>query len=241
MYIRQEQLPKLKEYKYSGVDRSLLSKYVLKPFYTHVAIRAFPLSMAPNAITLSGFSFVIVNFLTLLWYTPTLDQDCPRWVYFSWAIGLFLYQTFDAVDGTQARRTRQSGPLGELFDHGVDALNTTLEVLLFAAAMNLGQGWKTVLTLFACLLTFYIQTWDEYHTHTLTLGLVSGPVEGIMTLIIVFALTAILGGSSFWQQSLCYTVGARRSSVGDVIYDVAWNEWFMIYGGLVLIFNTVQR
>lgn len=33
---------------------------------------------------------------------------------------------------------------------GVDALNTTLEVLLFAAAMNLGQGWKTVATLFAC-------------------------------------------------------------------------------------------
>lgn len=26
----------------------------------------------------------------------------PRWVYASWAIGLFLYQTFDAVDGTQA-------------------------------------------------------------------------------------------------------------------------------------------
>jgi ethanolaminephosphotransferase len=86
----------------------------------------------------------------MLWYTPTLDQDCPPWVYASWAIGLFLYQTFDAVDGSQARRTRQSGPLGELFDHGVDAVNTTLEVLLFSAAMNLGQGWKTVLTLFAC-------------------------------------------------------------------------------------------
>lgn len=31
---------------------------------------------------------------------------------------------------------------------GVDACNTVLEVLLFAAAMNLGQGWNTVLTLF---------------------------------------------------------------------------------------------
>ena len=77
-----------------------------------------------------------MNFLTLLWYNPTLDKDCPPWVYLSWAVGLFLYQTFDAVDGTQAyvillliradylanstnsRRTKQSGPLGELFDHG---------------------------------------------------------------------------------------------------------------------------
>lgn len=47
------------------------------------------------------------------------------------------------------RRTKQSGPLGELFDHGVDALNTSLEVLIFAASQNMGQGWKTVATLFA--------------------------------------------------------------------------------------------
>jgi hypothetical protein len=46
MYIRQDKLPKLKEYKYSGVDHSLVSRYVLKPFYTHVVIKCFPLSMA---------------------------------------------------------------------------------------------------------------------------------------------------------------------------------------------------
>lgn len=68
-------------------------------------------------------------------------------------MGLFLYQTFDAVDGSQARRTKQSGPLGELFDHGVDAVNTSLEVLIFAASQNLGMGWKTVMTLFACEFT----------------------------------------------------------------------------------------
>jgi ethanolaminephosphotransferase len=47
------------------------------------------------------------------------------------------------------RRTGQSGPLGELFDHGVDAVNTSLEVLIFCATMNLGQSWKTVLIQFA--------------------------------------------------------------------------------------------
>lgn len=150
VYIRQKNLEGLHRYKYAGVDHSLTSRYILKPFYNNVAIKCFPMSMAPNAITLSGFSFVVINFFTMLWYNPTLDQDMPSWVYASWAIGLFLYQTFDAVDGTQARRTHQSGPLGELFDHGVDACNTVLEVLLFAAAMNLGQSWYTVLTLFGC-------------------------------------------------------------------------------------------
>lgn len=53
---------------------------------------------------------------------------------------------------TCSRRTKQSGPLGELFDHGVDALNTSLEVLIFAGSQNMGQGWVTVAILFACVL-----------------------------------------------------------------------------------------
>lgn len=240
VYIRQDKLPRLKEYKYSGVDHSLVSRYILKPFYTNVVIKCFPMWMAPNLITLTGFGFVVANFLTLLWYTPTLDVDCPPWVYYSWSIGLFLYQTFDAVDGSQARRTRQSGPLGELFDHGVDAVNTSLEVLIFSAAMNLGQGWKTVMTLFASLLTFYVQTWDEYHTHTLTLGLVSGPVEGILTLCIIYALTGYLGGGSFWGQSLLASLHLPQPSwLPDTLYNLAWNEWYMVYGGIILVFNTV--
>jgi hypothetical protein len=46
--------------------------------------------------------FVMINFITVMWYNPNLDTDCPPWVYASCAIGLFLYQTFDAVDGMQA-------------------------------------------------------------------------------------------------------------------------------------------
>ena len=102
VYLRQASLEGLKLYKYSGIDHSLTSKYILKPFYNDIVLPCFPMGMAPNLITLSGFTFVIANLLTLLWYNPTLDQDCPSWVYYSWAVGLFLYQTFDAVDGAQA-------------------------------------------------------------------------------------------------------------------------------------------
>ncbi|KAF1809960.1 Choline/ethanolaminephosphotransferase [Eremomyces bilateralis CBS 781.70] len=241
VYIRQDKLPRLKEYKYSGVDKSLTSRYILKPFYTHVVIKLFPMWMAPNLITLSGFSFVVINFLTLLWYTPGLDTDCPPWVYASWSIGLFLYQTFDAVDGTQARRTGQSGPLGELFDHGVDSLNTSLEVLIFSATMNLGEGWRTVAVLFASLGTFYVQTWEEYHTHTLTLGLISGPVEGILTLCVIYGLTAFLGGGSFWSNSLMATLGVSKAAwIPDFIYNSAFTDWYIFYGSIMLIVNTVQ-
>lgn len=45
---------------------------------------------------------MVFNLATVLWYNPTLDQDCPAWVYASCALGLFLYQTFDSIDGMQA-------------------------------------------------------------------------------------------------------------------------------------------
>lgn len=35
---------------------------------------------------------------------------------------------------------------------GVDACNTALGVLIFAASMNLGNGWMTILSLFGCKL-----------------------------------------------------------------------------------------
>jgi phosphatidylglycerophosphate synthase len=37
---------------------------------------------------------------------------------------LFIYQTLDAIDGKQARRTKSNSPLGELFDHGCDGVST---------------------------------------------------------------------------------------------------------------------
>lgn len=95
---------------------------------------------------------------------------------------------------------------------------------------------------FLATLTFYIQTWDEYYTQTLTLGVVSGPVEGILTLCIVYAVTAVKGGGSFWQQSLFETIGVPRFAfIPDLIYDMPWNEAYMVYGGLVLVSNTLSR
>jgi ethanolaminephosphotransferase len=150
-----------------------------------------------------------------------------------------------ALPPLSSRRTHQSGPLGELFDHGVDALNTSLEVLLFAGSQNMGQGWKTVATLFASLATFYVQTWDEYHTKTLTLGIVNGPVEGILILVGVYALTGYLGGASFWQQGMLATFGIPQALPGgleipSMLYNLSFTEWYMVQGAVVLVYNTVE-
>lgn len=54
----------------------------------------------------------------MAFYCPTIQETAPSWVYLFLAISIFWYQTMDALDGKQARRTGSSSPLGELFDHG---------------------------------------------------------------------------------------------------------------------------
>lgn len=46
-------------------------------------------------------------------------------MYFLTGFCLFAYQSLDAIDGKQARRTKSATPLGELFDHGCDSVSTS--------------------------------------------------------------------------------------------------------------------
>ena len=61
------------------------------------------------------------------------------WVPLGCALGLFIYQTLDAIDGKQARRTGSSNALGELFDHGCDSMSTIFVTLAGACAMGMGH------------------------------------------------------------------------------------------------------
>jgi len=54
--------------------------------------------------------------------------------------------------------------------------------------------------------------------------------------------TAIKGTGLFWQQSMLAALHVSKSPmIPDWIYNLAWDEWYMIYGALVLIYNTVAR
>lgn len=48
--------------------------------------------------------------------------DGPRWLYYFNGFSVFWYLHLDCLDGKQARRTKSSSPLGQLFDHGMPAL-----------------------------------------------------------------------------------------------------------------------
>lgn len=194
----------LKKYKYQGEDRSITTKYFLKPYWWSTFVKIFPPWFAPNLVTLSGFFFMLASLLTVFYYDPYLNNvEVPRWTYVWHAFALFMYQTFDACDGMQARKTGQSGPLGELFDHCVDALNTTLSFIVFASVTKIGFSPLFFFIHFLCLFNFYISTWEEYHTHILFLSEFSGPVEGILMLVVLYLCTAYFGADiwlTVWAQ-----------------------------------------
>lgn len=119
----------------------------------------------------------------------------------SFAAGLWLYSTFDNVDGKQARRTGTSSPLGELFDHGCDALNTSFAALLQAAALGMGHSTPSVMLYGIAMFGFYLSTAEEYHTGTLYLGYVNAPTEGVLVSCFVFCLSGYYG--KFGWESSC--------------------------------------
>lgn len=84
--------------------------------------------MAPNLITLTGLVINIIGTLTYMYYDLSFTEKVPSWVIFFGVFCQFAYQTLDAVDGKQARRTGSSSPLGQLFDHGKSFCEATLIV-----------------------------------------------------------------------------------------------------------------
>lgn len=133
--------------------------------------------------------------MLVLIYVPDLETDAPSWIYFSFAAGLWLYSTFDNVDGKQARRTGTSSPLGELFDHGCDALNTTFVTILQCAALGLGHTSHSAIMLMTTVAGFYFSTAEEYYTQVLYLGIVNGPTEGIILTCLAFIWSGFYGES----------------------------------------------
>lgn len=116
------QLKNLDKHSYSCVGNTLLDP-LFQPYWRWL-VEQMPLYLAPNLLTIIGLIINVLTSTILILYSPNADQDLPRWTLFFCAVGLFVYQSLDAIDGKQARRTNSSTPLGELFDHGCDAIST---------------------------------------------------------------------------------------------------------------------
>uniref|UniRef100_A0A914CLX8 diacylglycerol cholinephosphotransferase n=1 Tax=Acrobeloides nanus TaxID=290746 RepID=A0A914CLX8_9BILA len=198
--MRPDQLVGLGEHKYSATDVSWLDELCMKKFWDNI-VQYYPLWLAPNTITLIGLIINLSTVLILSFFCFSSTEVAPSWAYFQAALGLFFYQTLDATDGKQARRTNSSSPLGELFDHGCDSMSQVFVMLNVCHAMQLGDCRYVVLgcTVLA-VVVFYCAHWSTYCTGQLRFSRFD-VTEAQMVVISVLLVTALFG-PQIWNISL---------------------------------------
>nr|XP_005987657.1 PREDICTED: choline/ethanolaminephosphotransferase 1 isoform X3 [Latimeria chalumnae] len=195
--LSRHQLKRLEEHRYQSAGRSLLEP--LMQGYWEWLVGKVPAWIAPNLITIIGLIINICTTVVLVYYCPSATEQAPLWTYLACALGLFIYQSLDAIDGKQARRTNSSSPLGELFDHGCDSLSTVFVVLGTCVAVQLGTNpdWM-FFCCFAGMFMFYCAHWQTYVSGTLRFGIID--VTEVQIFIIIMHLLAAFGGTTFWQS-----------------------------------------
>lgn len=104
----------------------------------------------------------------------------------------------DAIDGKQARRTNSSTPLGELFDHGCDAVSTVFVILALSVSLRLGLApWFMFVTVFMAMIVFYVAHWQTYVTGSLKFGRVD-VTEAQLATYVIFLISGVFG-DYFWS------------------------------------------
>ncbi|XP_059059476.1 cholinephosphotransferase 1 isoform X2 [Achroia grisella] len=193
------QLKRLSEHKYSCTSDSILDA-LLQPWWCWLVSKT-PLWLAPNLITILGLIVNIITTLILVWYSPDAQQEPPRWSFALCALGVFIYQSLDAIDGKQARRTGSQSPLGELFDHGCDSISTVFIALGACIAVKLGEYPTWMFFQCICAMTlFYCAHWQAYVTGTLKMGRID-VTEAQYSIIAIHLVSATLG-PGFWSTQI---------------------------------------
>ncbi|KAF5287225.1 hypothetical protein FQA39_LY16002 [Lamprigera yunnana] len=192
------QLKRLSEHKYACSSTSVFDSF-LQPWWTWL-VEKLPIWLAPNLITIVGLLINILTTLILVWFSPDAKSDVPQWACFLCALGLFIYQSLDAIDGKQARRTNSANPLGELFDHGCDSISTVFVALSACIAVQLGfyPGWM-FFQCFCAMTLFYCAHWQTYVSGTLRFGRID-VTEAQFSIIIIQLVSAIFGPTVWSTQ-----------------------------------------
>lgn len=180
----------LAKWSYQAIDNSISTK-LLTPFWNWV-LGLIPEDVAPNILSLAGLLCVVqAYYLTYLY-----GALYPQLVAVQCAFLLFMYQTLDAVDGKQARRTRNGTPLGELFDHVCDNVGLVFIVMTVTECLNLCSPspiitgmmqWHLIHIFQYGFLAYHL---DAYSRKVLEFPTYTGPGEillGIIAFLLIIA------------------------------------------------------
>lgn len=140
-----------------------------------------------------GFLMTVVNFILIAYYdwgfeaaNSETGNTVPAWVWTVAAINILIYYNLgelgeqrnqlllyynvislsDGMDGKQARRTGTSGPLGELFDHGLDSYSAALIPIYLFSLFGTHDlpPIRMFFVIWNVFLNFYLTHVEKYNT-----------------------------------------------------------------------------
>ncbi|CAH8829405.1 unnamed protein product [Trichobilharzia szidati] len=188
--LSKDQLNRLLEHKYHCEGGSICDS-IFKDFWLKSSLYV-PTYIAPNTLTLIGLLANLFSICLLLIYGAGPITSLL------FAVCVFIYQTLDALDGLHARRTGSSSQLGELFDHGCDAISTCILPIGYFITIGFNDWPVLMFIQYFCIQSlFYLAHWRCYVTGILSFDRV-GVTEGLVIGMVTSMITSIFG-SSFWS------------------------------------------
>lgn len=179
-------------------DNSQLAR-LLQPFW-NASLALVPARMAPNTLTVLGSAAVVVPTVLAVMTSPTLTTPLPAWLIALQILGIFVFQTLDALDGKQARRTGASSPLGSWLDHALDIFTMQLVLIGVCASLQAGLGVAAWAMLAGTLLNNYLLHWESSHTRALILGNGTSITEAQAMAMVVHAIAIV--APTLWTTPL---------------------------------------
>jgi ethanolaminephosphotransferase len=195
-------------HKYKPGHYTFLDNF-FNPFWQRLTDQ-LPLGLAPNTVTAIGGSCCLLSYLLTAHYNFDLQQRVPDWLLLVNGLCLFTYYTFDCMDGKQARRTKSSTPLGQLFDHGVDCICNLSHVSLMQNIVGL-KGVPCLWLQMTLQIGFFQAQWEEYYT-----GSLPHAVGNIGS-------TEVLYGIALWA------IGSGLGMIGRTIYSQEMPQYLTDY------------
>ena len=139
-------------------------------------------------------------YILMLFYDCSLEEDVPRWTFFWAGLCIFIYQTLDACDGKQARRTKSSSPLGQLVDHGCDSFAINFMFLSIIQAVGIPR-FHIIFCFVNMQYIFWTSQWYENHTKILMTNVGNIGVTEIELIIILLHFITGVYGRKIWQTT----------------------------------------
>lgn len=173
-------------------------------------------------------------------FCPDFESPPGKWMYLFVGSSVFFYLHMDALDGKQARRTKTSSPLGQLFDHGCDALAVHFILVTMVTSLQLKHEWRAVVAMLYVYIPWWLAHWEEYHTGVMLYGNGLWGVTEANYAVVLLHLYTYTFGERGWNTRIFSFILPSSCSVSTLPFDICRFATSMgINDTLLLVFGIL--